>query len=208
MVINGFRSANVAISLYNFQVTDGYSDIFIMSISVTSQLLFSALRHKFPKAAIIREVTMTDEEQEFKERSYRAARSRYYRSSYNKKGLSYGDPAPDYDPTQSVVRRIDALIFDGKLRTAVEIKISRADFKRDTLAKRSAWMRHTDRFVYLTPKGMVKNDEVPEGCGLWEYDNGVITVVKKAKVNKDVQPLPESMVKYFAWRAFIAEKKR
>lgn len=179
-----------------------------MPSSVTSQQLFSALRHKFPKAAVIREVSMTDEEQEFKERSYRAARSRYYRTSYNKKGLAYGTPDPDYDPTQSVVRRIDALVFDGKLRTAVEIKISRADFKRDTIAKRSAWMRHTDRFVYLTPKGMIKNEEVPDGCGLWEYDNGVITVVKKAKVNKDVQPLPESMVKYFAWRAFIAEKKR
>lgn len=179
-----------------------------MPVSVSSKVLITALRYKFPKAAVIPEVTIPDQEQQLKERTFHAQRSRYYKKAYDKKGLTYDGSLDDYDPSQSPFRRIDALIFEGDKRTAVEIKISRADFKRDTLAKRSAWMRHTDRFVYLVPQGLITVDEVPEGCGLWEYANGVITVTKKAKINKEVQPFPEEMVKYFAWRAFVAEKRR
>jgi hypothetical protein len=104
-------------------------------------------------------------------------------------------------------RRIDALIFESKMLTAVEVKVSRADFFRDTDAKRGAWFRHTHRFVYLVPKGLVKMEEVPDGCGLWEYEAGQITVTKKSKINKTPLPFPFSMTKYFAWRAFIAERK-
>ncbi len=182
---------------------------FSMDEKVTSKVLLSALRRKYPDAAILGEVTMEDEEEAHRARTAHALRSPYFKRWYTKKGLTYDAVLPDdYDVSKSVpVRRIDALMFEGQTRTAVEIKISRADFFRETEAKRYPWVKHTDRFVYLVPKGLVKVEEVPEGCGLWEYTPHGIAVAKRAKVNKNVVPFPESMVRYFAWRAFSAEQK-
>jgi len=183
-----------------------------METKLSSKILYSGLLKKYAgkQAAILGEVTMEDEIEQARYRTYQALRSPYYKKAYIKNGLSFDAELPDdYVPTTTHVRRIDALVFEGPQRTAVEIKISRADFFRDTLEKRSAWMRHTNRFVYLTPKGLIKLDEVPDNCGLWEYDPATrkVTSVKNAKLNKDVQDFPASMVKYFAWRAFIAENK-
>jgi hypothetical protein len=179
-----------------------------MAIKYTSKELLAALRVKFPKAAVLSEVTMEDEEEAERMRTAHAARSKYYARKFKRRGQTVDAELPeDYDPYSAVIiRRIDALIFDGKVRTAVEIKISRADFFRETDAKRYAWRKHTHRFVYLTPKGLVKPEEVAEGCGLWEYDGTTVTVVKKATVNKEAVDLPVSMTKYFAWRAFAAER--
>jgi hypothetical protein len=180
---------------------------------ISSKVLFAALLNKYrsKQAAVLGEVTMEDEEEQARYRTWNVLLRPQNKKIYDSKGLRYDSELPDnYRPLDStLVRRIDALIFEGQQRTAVEIKISRADFFRDTLEKRSAWMRHTDRFVYLTPKGLIKVDEVPEGCGLWEYDvvKRQIIVVKKSKLNKNVKEFPPSMVKYFAWRAFIAEGK-
>jgi hypothetical protein len=181
--------------------------------NVTSKILFNALKRKYAKtqAAVLGEVTMEDEDEAHRVRTYHVKQryGHYYKDSYDKHGLAYDAELPDgYNPdTVKTVRRIDALIFESNTRTAVEIKISRADFFRDTDAKRAAWMKHTDRFIYLTPKGLINKEEIPEGCGLWEYENGKITVTKRATINKNVQDFPQSMFKYFAWRAFIAEKR-
>lgn len=183
--------------------------------TVTSKELCDALKRKYvhKTVAVLTEVTMTDEEAAHLQRSAQVIMNPSLKSWFTKKGQSYDEtlilPA-GYDPRTAVVnRRIDALIFEGQKRTAVEIKVSRADFFRDTLEKRSGWMRHTDRFVYLTPVGLVKPEEVPDGCGLWEYsaDQGFINAVKRAKVNKAVEDFPPAMFTYFAWRAFIAESK-
>jgi hypothetical protein len=177
----------------------------------TSRELFAALQLKFPKAAVLREVSMDDAAEIARNRQYHArTRPRPVSSRYHIPIDESIEVPEDYVPDESVwVRRIDALMFEGKTRTAVEIKISRADFFRDTPAKRAAWQRHTHRFIYLTPRGLVKPEEVPAGCGLWEYDSdtATITSVKRASTNKDVQELPASMSKYFAWRAFAAEQK-
>lgn len=54
-------------------------------------------------------------------------------------------------PGTIVSRRIDALMLDGGgARTAIEVKISRADFARESDAKRDPWRRVTNRFVYAT----------------------------------------------------------
>ena len=176
---------------------------------VTSKQLIEALRRKYPQLPILSEVTMEDEKEAHRNRTAQAQRSVYYKRAYDKRGLSYDAELPEgYDVTKSVTfRRIDALMWDSQQKTAVEVKISRADFFRDTDAKRDAWKRHTHRFVYLVPKGLIKLEELPLGCGLWEYENGSITVTKKAIINKEVQDFPESMVRYFAWRAFDAENK-
>lgn len=163
------------------------------------------------RTAILTEVTMVDEDASYLNRSAIVQERPWAKEWYDKNNQTYDEtlPIPEGYDSQNVVlvRRIDALIFETVQKTAVEIKISRSDFFRDTLEKRAPWMRHTHRFIYLTPKGLVKAEEVPDGCGLWEYENGQITITKKAKVNKNVIDFPQSMVKYFAWRAFIAETK-
>jgi hypothetical protein len=178
---------------------------------ITSQELLAALRKKFDTAAVLSEVTMTDEEESHRVRSAYAMKSAYYKRLFKKRGQSFDLTMilPEgYDTSKAILtRRIDALIFESQQITAVEIKISRSDFFRDTLEKRSAWVKHTNRFAYLTPKGLVKSEEVPEGCALWEYENGIITIVKRSKINKESTDFPQSMVKYFAWRAFSAENK-
>ena len=182
-----------------------------MDEKLSSKILLAALRNKFPKAAILPEVTMEDEIEAHRQRSASILSWPRYKNIYDRKGLSYDvdiELPESYNyKTVTLIRRIDALIFEGKNTTAVEIKISRSDFFRDTLEKRSPWMRHTNRFVYLTPKGLVKLEEVPENCGLWEYENGSIVSVKNATRNKALVDFPTSMIRYFAWRAFIAEQK-
>lgn len=175
----------------------------------TSKELLLALRRKYPDAAVLAEVTMDDEQELDRARAAEILLYPSRRKQYEEKGLFCDAELPDgYSPYHAITRRrIDALIFEAKHRTAVEIKVSRADFFRDTEAKRSAWMRHTHRFAYLVPKGLVKIEEVPDGCGLWEYENGVITITKRAKINKEAQEFPTAMTKYFAWRAFAAERK-
>lgn len=174
-------------------------------------MLVTALRNKYAakQAAVLTEVTMEDPVEA--ELAYAHFIQSHYGMAYHK---TSGKPDPtisvpaDYHPHERILtRRIDALVFEGNEKTAIEIKISRADFFRDTDMKRSAWQTHTDRFVYLTPQGLVKPEEVPHGCALWEYDGQKISVVKRAKLNKEVKPFPISMVKYFAWRAFAAERK-
>src|SRR5690606_15212995 len=57
-------------------------------------------------------------------------------------------------------RRIDARIVASTGRTAVEIKVSRADFRRETEEKRRAWQAITNRFVYAAPVGVISRDEL------------------------------------------------
>lgn len=106
------------------------------------------------------------------------------------------------EPTKST-RRIDALMFRTLERTAIEIKVSRADFARDTWQKRRPWVRVTHRFIYAVPKGLINPaSETPYGCGLWEIDDsGAVTVARKAQMNKTPEPLPQQVVQALAYRA-------
>lgn len=100
------------------------------------------------------------------------------------------------------IRRIDALMFDGLQRTAIEIKVSKADYRRDTWQKREAWHRVVHRFVYAVPKGLLEGEGLPHNCGVWEVDDvGRVTVLKKAKINITPEPLPQSVVQALAYRA-------
>lgn len=73
--------------------------------------------------------------------------------------------------------RIDAFVMHTlpslKLqRHAFEVKISRADFLRElkTPAKRRYGMMFSNYFHFVTPRGLVSPEEIPAGCGLWEYN--------------------------------------
>jgi len=54
----------------------------------------------------------------------------------------------------------------------IEVKVSRSDFLAD---KKKPWRANPkmgigDRRVYLTPKGLLKPEEIPYGWELWEID--------------------------------------
>ena len=76
----------------------------------------------------------------------------------------------------------DAIGWKGKCRSVVvECKISRGDFMAD---RAKAWRQNPDialgceRF-YLSPRGIVRPDELPKGWGLLEYhDRRVALLVK------------------------------
>jgi hypothetical protein len=100
------------------------------------------------------------------------------------------------------VRRIDGLMFSSYQRTAIEIKVSKADFNREDDRKRRPWQRVVHRFVYAAPRGLLTYRDIPYGCGLWEVDDtGRVTVAKKSKINQHPEHLPQQVVQALAYRA-------
>lgn len=98
-------------------------------------------------------------------------------------------------------RRIDALMFDNLQRTAIEIKVSRADVKRESFEKVYPWRRVTHRFVYAVPAGLIEKPPF-WGPGLWwVHDDGKVEVVRKCQVNRYPEPLPQLVVQNIAFRA-------
>jgi hypothetical protein len=143
---------------------------------VTAAEILSAIRLAYPKCAVVREVSIVDL---LHERRNRASKR---------------------------VRRIDALLRDTSGYTAIEIKVTRADFRRDTEEKRRAWKAHTRRFIYATPAGLVTPGEVPDGCGLWEFDGHRLKVIKKATINKSPLTLPRSVFDTMLYRVSNYER--
>jgi hypothetical protein len=58
----------------------------------------------------------------------------------------------------------------GYQAIAYEVKVSRADFRRDSHAKQREARLFSDRFYYATPPGLVAKEEVPDWAGLIEFD--------------------------------------
>ncbi len=80
---------------------------------------------------------------------------------------------PYYGSYVTAQRRIDFWVLTGgghQTATAYEIKVSRADFMRDSKEKQEFALRYSDRFFYCTPKGLLDKKEIPEWAGLIEYD--------------------------------------
>lgn len=116
-------------------------------------------------------------------------------------------------------RRIDALMFDGAQRTAIEVKTSKADVKRETEAKVFPWKRVTHRFIYAMPVDLIDlytMNEYPHalyGCGIWwVHEDGRIEVARNAKINKYPESLPQQVITALAYRAtpksFIKKRGR
>lgn len=72
-------------------------------------------------------------------------------------------------------RRMDLFTIDsgaGNTTTGYEIKVSRSDFKHDIdndLKQRGARL-YSNYFYYVTPKGLLKPEEIPLWAGLLEID--------------------------------------
>lgn len=82
----------------------------------------------------------------------------------------------------------------GQVRHAIEIKISRSDFRKEIQkpSKRAGAVAVCHQFWFATPAGLVTVEEVPEECGLYEVrDDGRVVVAKKAPNRKDPLPIPE-----------------
>lgn len=72
-------------------------------------------------------------------------------------------------------RRIDLFVISsnaGNETTAFEIKVSKQDFKKDlnnNLKQRGARL-YANKFYYVTPKGLLKPEDIPLWAGLMEID--------------------------------------
>ena len=127
------------------------------------------------------------------------------KKSHKQLHTSKGEPRQD-DYGRPLMKRvhhsaqaIDAFVmpmWPGKKyeRIAYEVKVSRADFLNEIKMpwKRETAMAYSNRFIYITPPGLIKKDEIPEGCGLQEvHPSGHIrTVVKAPQRNVGIRTLP------------------
>lgn len=120
--------------------------------------------------------------------------SRYYEYvKESMKGKPIADSVPvGWSPITS--RRIDGLLYSKKKLIAIEVKVSVADYRRETPEKRAPWERVSNQFIYATPQGLLDPSTIPSHCGLWEINSGGgVEIVKKAKVNKTPEPMPQQV---------------
>ena len=89
-----------------------------------------------------------------------------------------------------------------------EVKVSRGDFLSDL--RKDKWRQYTGfscRVYFAAPKGLIKPGELPEGPGLWEFEEGTVThfrggwrLVKQAKVCKGWTLTPRHLMKLILGR--------
>ena len=90
-------------------------------------------------------------------------------------------------------RRIDFFTIHsgrGNETTAFEIKVSRNDFKHDVnndLKQRGARL-YANKFIYVTPKGLLNKEEIPLWAGLWEIDVNSVYGTKSCNFTEVVPP--------------------
>lgn len=150
-----------------------------------SRFILEAIRAKYPAAAIVPELTIED-----------------FDLPDSGEQVDYLDMRGQHPDGHTYNRRIDALMFESLRRTAIEVKVTRADFHRDTYWKRRAWQNVCHRFVYAVPHDL--DVMAPHGCGLWKVDEaGRIEIAKKAIVNVTPDPLPQTVVQRLAYRATL-----
>lgn len=76
----------------------------------------------------------------------------------------------------------------GFRATSYEIKVSRSDFSRDTEEKQKDALSFSDRFWYVTPKSLLRKEEIPTWAGLLEFDGSSFCVVKRAPKHDKTEP--------------------
>lgn len=123
-------------------------------------------------------------------------------------GELHRDLYRDTDGSNHHFRRIDGLMFHSLQRTAIEVKVSREDVKRETYAKTAPWRAVTHRFVYAVPAGLIDPQNMAwvgdgmYGCGIWwVHPDGRVEVKRRAITNKHPEPLPQQVIQRLAYRA-------
>lgn len=77
---------------------------------------------------------------------------------------------------------------------AYEVKISRADFRRDTAVKQREARLFSDQFYYVTPPALIRTDELPDWAGLIEYDGTKFKTIIHAPYRDKDSPTWELVV--------------
>lgn len=77
----------------------------------------------------------------------------------------------------------------GFRATSYEIKVSKADFKRDSAEKQRGALLYSDRFIYVTPPSLLTKNDVPEWAGLLEWNGKTWRVIKRPpRLEKAAEP--------------------
>ncbi|TXC63713.1 MmcB family DNA repair protein [Sphingosinicella ginsenosidimutans] len=87
----------------------------------------------------------------------------------------------------------------GFRATAYEIKISRSDFRRDSHRKQRFARTFSDQFYYVTPPGLLGEQEIPDWAGLIEWDGSALRKVVPAVMLDKAFPsweLVVSLIRY------------
>lgn len=90
-------------------------------------------------------------------------------------------------------RRVDFWTLEpaaskGFRATSYEIKISVADFRRDSEEKQAGALLWSDRFWYVTPPDLVDKASVPTWAGLMEWDGKMFHPRKRAPKREKAEP--------------------
>jgi len=176
-----------------------------MGEKVKAKDIVRCLARYYPRAAFVTELTLTDDTVADAWIALRAANIGKDTVTEAQKTMCY-----KFVPRE---RRIDLLMYNSNTYTAIEIKVSYADFKRETEEKRRGWQSVTDRFIYVCPPNIIPVTEVPRGCGLWYVDVTApwfeqVKIVKRATINKNRLPFPERLFKILMYRAMKVDKSR
>ena len=83
-----------------------------------------------------------------------------------------------------------------------EVKVRRSDFINDT--KWPGYLAHCNQFSFACPWGLIKPEELHEGCGLiWVTQGGRRLIAKVAAPRRDIEPPIELMTYVLMSRASI-----
>lgn len=77
---------------------------------------------------------------------------------------------------------------------AYEVKISRADFRRDSAIKQREARLFSDQFYYVTPASLMRPEEIPDWAGLIEYGDGKFKTIIHAPYRDKDAPTWELVV--------------
>lgn len=99
-------------------------------------------------------------------------------------------PAYLLPQVQVGARRIDAVLLVAGERIGVEVKTSRADFRRESDEKRAPTYAACHACLYLSPPGVIEPDDLPPGWGLWHVVDG--RAVRRHPAERH-EPTPEAV---------------
>lgn len=93
----------------------------------------------------------------------------------------------------SGTRRIDFFTLEPTASqqfraSAYEIKISRADYLRDSAVKQEGALKWSDRFWYVTPPDVVAVSDLPDWAGLQEWNGSSFKIKRKAPPRRKAPP--------------------
>lgn len=85
-------------------------------------------------------------------------------------------------------RRIDAVLIIGERRIGIEAKTNRADFRRESDAKRAPTWSACHECVYLSPPGVIEPRDLPDGWGLWHAITPALVAVVREGMRHGAHP--------------------